>query len=130
ATPALPRALTTATSAATGTARGRRTVGATVAHVVAMSTPGRESRPGGDVVGELVVSGTVLAARGPGATTAAVHHHLLRLPGGTLAGHGTVDLAGRGDFVVVGGTGRYLGASGAYRLAPAPGGGSILTWEA
>ena len=58
---------------------------------------------------------------------ATVEQHLFVLADGTVAGSGTVTHAGRGAFVVTGGTGRYAGARGSYtteQSADAVGGGT------
>lgn len=79
--------------------------------------------------GEVFHTAHVVARTGGGHTedVATVEQQLFVLPDGTLAGSGTVTLAGRGTFVVTGGTGRYGGARGSYttvQSADAVGGGT------
>ena len=71
--------------------------------------------PGGAPVGELYGAG--FTVHGPSARAATgvdtLELHTFRLPGGTIVGTGTGN-AGDGEFAVVGGTGRWLGARGSY----------------
>jgi hypothetical protein len=60
---------------------------------------------------------------------ARLEHHLLHLDDGTLTATGTVTAAGRGSFVVTGGSGRYAYARGTYttvQSADSSGGGDAL----
>jgi hypothetical protein len=72
--------------------------------------------PSGHSVGELHVASVAL--RGPGAGSAdagAMEWHTFHLPGGTIIGSGTAG-SERGEFAILGGTGRYANARGIYTL--------------
>jgi len=68
--------------------------------------------PGGLVVGHLTAAR--LALDSPFAAASSLEIHTFSLAGGTLLGLGTAARGADGHFVVVGGTGRYAGASGTY----------------
>ena len=77
--------------------------------------------------GEVFHTGHVVSRAGDPSDVASVETHLFVFPEGTVAGSGTVTHAGRGTFVVTGGTGRYAGARGSYtstQSADAAGGGA------
>jgi hypothetical protein len=69
----------------------------------------------GHRAGELF--GAAIALRGPGEPAGADHLelHTFELTDGTIVGSGTAGL-GEGTFAVLGGTGRYAGARGTYRI--------------
>jgi hypothetical protein len=73
--------------------------------------------PGGRRVGELYT--VAFAVRSTGSLEPAlvdrIEQHTFRLQDGTILGSGTADGAD-GAFAVVGGTGRYAGASGTYEV--------------
>jgi hypothetical protein len=46
--------------------------------------------------------------------------HTFRLPDGTLVGMGTTTLDGESVFAIIGGTGRFLGATGSYTAMQSP----------
>lgn len=49
-----------------------------------------------------------------GGVASTLEQHVFTLPGGTIVGTGTADLAGRGTFAIVGGSGAYAGCHGSY----------------
>lgn len=53
-------------------------------------------------------------------SSAQLETHTFQLPGGTLVGMGTTTGSGTNEFAIVGGTGRYLGASGSYVTKQSP----------
>jgi hypothetical protein len=76
--------------------------------------------PGGAPIGTFFATSmhldTVGAAR---YATAEMQMHTLQLPEGNLVGMGTT-VAGEATYAVIGGTGRYLGATGSYTAAQQP----------
>jgi hypothetical protein len=71
--------------------------------------------PDGDPVGELHGAGFALNGPGAHAETERLELHTFRLRDGTIVGSGTSGpLAG--EFAILGGTGRYAGARGTYRV--------------
>jgi hypothetical protein len=53
-------------------------------------------------------------------SSAQLETHTFQLPGGTLVGMGTTTGSGENVFAIVGGTGRYLGATGSYVSKQSP----------
>lgn len=53
-------------------------------------------------------------------SSAQLETHTFQLPGGTLVGMGTTTGSGENAFAIVGGTGRYLGATGSYISKQSP----------
>jgi hypothetical protein len=75
------------------------------------------AEPDGAPVGEFVAAAFTTRHPGPSETDSAgsLEMHTFRLPDGTLIGSGAVASRGTAStFAIVGGTGRYLGARGAY----------------
>jgi hypothetical protein len=71
--------------------------------------------PKGKVLGQFYGSRLALQAAPANARAdASVEVHTFVLPGGTIVGMGT-SVLGRAVFAVVGGTGRYAGATGSYQ---------------
>ncbi len=72
--------------------------------------------PGTDAVGSFFASVQHLDSRVGHGSYATVQQetHTFQLPDGTLFGMGTTVPGAGGAFAIVGGTGRYLGASGSY----------------
>jgi hypothetical protein len=68
-------------------------------------------RPGGRKVGEF---SSALFALGPPAAVGSLELHSFNLEDGTILGLGTAAKHGDGTFAIVGGTGRFAGASGTY----------------
>lgn len=88
-----------------------------------VSISGMLSRARGDAqVGTFfgsVVHLDAAAGHGPYAT-AQLETHAFQLPGGTLIGMGTTTGSGENVFAIVGGTGRFLGATGTYVSSQSP----------
>lgn len=76
----------------------------------------------GQKVGEFYANSVFVGApHGAGAAAASyVETHHFNLPGGTLAGSGTWHVDGVSRFAIVGGTGRYAGATGTYTAEQRP----------
>jgi hypothetical protein len=76
----------------------------------------------GQKVGEFYANSVFVGApHGAGAAAASyVETHHFNLPGGTLVGSGTWHVDGVSRFAIVGGTGRYAGASGTYTAEQRP----------
>jgi hypothetical protein len=77
--------------------------------------------PDGSPVGEIHVSSVALTGPGTGSADAgAMEWHTFRLAGGTIVGGGTAG-SQRGEFAILGGTGRFANARGTYSLRRDPG---------
>jgi hypothetical protein len=76
--------------------------------------------PGGPPIGSFYATSmhldTTDAAR---FATAEMQMHTIQLPEGNLVGMGTA-VAGEATYAVIGGTGRYLGATGSYTAVQEP----------
>jgi hypothetical protein len=69
-------------------------------------------RPNGVVVGHFTAAH--LSTESPFAGAASLEIHTFNLPDGAIHGLGAVPRGAAGQFVVLGGTGRYAGATGSY----------------
>lgn len=76
----------------------------------------------GQKIGEFYASSIFVGAPHGDTPAAAsyVETHHFNLPGGTLVGSGTWHVNGGSRFAIVGGTGRYAGASGSYQAEQRP----------
>jgi hypothetical protein len=68
--------------------------------------------PQGAAVGDF--SAAYLSLDSPFAAAASLEIHTFNLAGGTIHGLGSTARGGTGTFVILGGTGRYSGATGSY----------------
>lgn len=79
------------------------------------------STPGGPTIGSFFATSMHLDTPGAaGSTYAEMQMHTIQLPEGSLVGMGTAMAGSETTYAVIGGTGRYTGATGSYSAVQRP----------